>query len=139
MNIFCCKLQNIYRFINVKAGRSILPSNGTNSLGSKFRTGTNCLGNFGRPEHLAAGPSSLIHRVVLTVGICAVLLYLKLYLLFFKVIRSCRYWGVSLFIILNVSIAIVRIRLIFRDGNFDLAGSSSYVEWFSLYKNVYKF
>ena len=33
---------------------------GTNSLGSKCRTGTNCLGNFGRPEHLAAGPSSLI-------------------------------------------------------------------------------
>jgi hypothetical protein len=50
----------------------------------------------------------------LTVGKCAVLLYLKLYLLFFKVTRSCRYRGVSLFIILNVSIAIVRIRLIFR-------------------------
>jgi hypothetical protein len=32
-------------------------------LGSKCRTGTNCLGNFGRPEHLAAGPSSLIHRI----------------------------------------------------------------------------
>ena len=49
-------------FINVKAGRPILPCIGTNSLGSKYRTGTNCLGNFGRPEHLAAGPSSLIHR-----------------------------------------------------------------------------
>ena len=65
MNIFIdntCKLQYIYRFINVKAGRPILPGIGTNSLGSKCRTGTNCLGNFGRPEHLAAGPSSLIHR-----------------------------------------------------------------------------
>jgi hypothetical protein len=40
-----------------------LPGIGTYSLGSKFRTGTNCLGNFGRQEHLAAGPSSLIHRV----------------------------------------------------------------------------
>ena len=60
--IIRCKLQNIYRFINVKAGRPILPGIGTNSLGSKFRTGTNCLSNFGRPEHLAAGPSSLIHR-----------------------------------------------------------------------------
>jgi hypothetical protein len=39
-----------------------MPGIGTNSLGSKFRTGTNCLGNFGRLEHLAAGPSSLIHR-----------------------------------------------------------------------------
>jgi hypothetical protein len=39
-----------------------LPGIGTNSLSSKFRTGTNCLGNFGRPEHLAAGQSSLIHR-----------------------------------------------------------------------------
>ena len=39
-----------------------MPGIGTNSLGSKCRTGTNCLGNFGRPEHLAAGPSSLIHR-----------------------------------------------------------------------------
>jgi hypothetical protein len=44
--IIRCKLQNIYRSINVKAGRSILPGIGTNSLGSKFRTGTNCLGNF---------------------------------------------------------------------------------------------
>jgi hypothetical protein len=60
--IIRCKLQNIYRFINVKAGRPILPGIGTNSLGSKFRTGTNCLGNFGCPEHLATGPSSLIHR-----------------------------------------------------------------------------
>ena len=41
-----------------------MPGSGTNSIGSKFRTGTNCLGNFGRPEHLAAEPSSLIHRVV---------------------------------------------------------------------------
>jgi hypothetical protein len=40
-----------------------------------------------------------------------------------------------LFIILNVSIAIVRICLIFREGNFDLGRSSSYVEWFSLYIN----
>jgi hypothetical protein len=40
-----------------------LPGIGTNRLGSKCRTGTNCLGNFGRPEHLAAGPSSLIHRI----------------------------------------------------------------------------
>jgi hypothetical protein len=56
-NIRRCKLQYIYRFINVKAGRPILPGIGTNSLGSKFRTGTNCLGNFGRPEHLAAGHS----------------------------------------------------------------------------------
>ena len=64
------------------------------------------------------------------IGICAVLLYLKLYLFFFKVTRSCRYWGVSLFIILNVTIAIVRIGLIFREGNFDLARGSSCVEWF---------
>jgi hypothetical protein len=35
---------------------------------------------------------SITYRVVLTVGICAVLLYLKLYLLFFKVTRSCRYF-----------------------------------------------
>ena len=62
--IIRCKLQNIYRFINVKAGWPILPGIRTNSLGSKFGTGTNCPGNFGRPEHLAAGPSSLIHRVV---------------------------------------------------------------------------
>ena len=48
--------------MNVKAGRPILPGIGTNNLGSKFRTGTNCRGNFGRPEHLAAGTSSLIHR-----------------------------------------------------------------------------
>ena len=61
--IIRCKLQNISRFINVNAGRPILPGIGTNSLGWKFRTGTNCLRNFGRPEHLAAGPSSLIHRV----------------------------------------------------------------------------
>ena len=39
-----------------------MPGIGTNSLGSKFPTGTNCLGNFGCPELLAAGPSSLIHR-----------------------------------------------------------------------------
>ena len=39
-----------------------MPGIGTNSLGSKFRSGTNCLGNFSRPEHLAAGQSSLIHR-----------------------------------------------------------------------------
>ena len=39
-----------------------MPGIGTNSLGSKFRSGTNCLGNIGRPEHLAAGQSSLIHR-----------------------------------------------------------------------------
>jgi hypothetical protein len=32
-------------------------------------------------------------------------------------------------------LAIVRIRLIFREGNFDLARSSSYVECFSLYIN----
>ena len=76
------------------------------------------------------------YRVVLTVRICAVLLYLKLYLLFVKVTRSCRYWGVSLFIILNVSITIVRIGLIFKEDNFDLARSSSYVEWFSLYINL---
>jgi len=60
--IIRCKLQNIYRFINVKAGWPILPGIGTNSLGSKFRAGINCLGNFGRPEHLVARPSSLIHR-----------------------------------------------------------------------------
>jgi hypothetical protein len=60
------------------------------------------------------------YRVVLTVGICAVLLYLILYLLCFKVTRTRRYWGDSLFIILNVLIAIVRIRLIFKEGNFDL-------------------
>ena len=69
MNIFLliirCKLKNIYRFINVKACQSILPGIGTNSLGSKFRTGTNSRGNFGRPEHLAAGPSSLIHRDII--------------------------------------------------------------------------
>ena len=41
-----------------------MPGIGTNSLGSKFRTGTNCLGNFDRPEHLAAGPSRLIHRLL---------------------------------------------------------------------------
>jgi hypothetical protein len=40
-----------------------LPDIGTNSQGSKFQAGTNYLGNFGRPEHLVAGPSSLIHLV----------------------------------------------------------------------------
>jgi hypothetical protein len=29
---------------------------------TKIENGTNCLDNFGRPEHLAAGQSSLIHR-----------------------------------------------------------------------------
>jgi hypothetical protein len=62
--------KNIYRFINVKAGRPILPGIGTNSQGSKFRTGTNCRGNFGRAEHLAARPSSLIHRFVYTENEC---------------------------------------------------------------------
>jgi hypothetical protein len=53
-----------------KAGRPILPGIGTNSLGSKFRTGTNCRGNFGRPEHLGARPSSLIHRFAYTENEC---------------------------------------------------------------------
>ena len=54
----------------------------------------------------------------------------------YLVIRSFRYWGLSLFIIVNASIAIIRIRLTFKECYSDLARSSSHLEWFSLSMNI---
>jgi hypothetical protein len=51
-------------------------------------------------------------------GILAVFWYLKEYLLCLIVIKSCKYKGLFLLTILNVSMAIVIIRLIFKVGNF---------------------
>jgi hypothetical protein len=42
----------------------------------------------------------------------------------YLVIRSFRYWGLSLFIIVNASITIIRIRLTFKECYSDLARSS---------------
>jgi CDP-diglyceride synthetase len=64
------------------------------------------------------------YLVVLVDGILAVFWYLKEYLI---VIKSCKYKGLVLLTILNVSMAIVLIRLIFKVGNLDFVKSSSYV------------
>jgi hypothetical protein len=61
-----------------------------------------------------------LHVVVLVDGILAVFWYLKEYLLCFIVIKSCKYKGLVLLTILNVSMAIVLIRLIFKVGNQNL-------------------
>ena len=53
--------------------------------------------------------------------------YLKEYLLCLIVIKTCKYKGLVLLTILNVSMAIVLIRLIFKVGNLDFVKSSSYV------------
>jgi len=64
------------------------------------------------------------YLVVLTLGITAVLEYLKEYEVCLTVNRSCKYEGVSLFIILKDSKAIDLKRRTFKDGNLDLDNSS---------------
>ena len=54
----------------------------------------------------------------------------------YLVIRSFRYCGLSLFIIVYASTAIIRIRLTFKECYSDLAKSSSHLEWFSLSMNI---
>ena len=59
--------------------------------------------------------------VVLTCVISAVLWYLNVYDFSVMFIRSCRYVGVCLLLILKTSIAKLRRRLILREGNFERA------------------
>jgi hypothetical protein len=67
------------------------------------------------------------YLVDLVNGILAVFWYLKEKLLCLIVIKSCKYKGMVLLPILNVSMAIVLIRLILKMGNLDFVKSSSYV------------
>jgi hypothetical protein len=85
---------------------------------------------FGSSFHVLAAKYLKVlipYLVVLVDGILTVFWYLKEYLLCLIVIKSCKNKGLVLLTILNVSMAIVLIRLIFKVGNLDFAKSSSYV------------
>jgi hypothetical protein len=67
------------------------------------------------------------YPVVLVDGILAVFWYLKEYLLCLIVIKSCKYKGLVLLTILNVSMTIhvVLIRLIFKVGNYGMVAHAT--------------
>ena len=83
---------------------------------------------FGRLFHnvAAANPNDFLPYLVdFTCGTSRMFEYLKEYFELFTFTKFCKHTGAILFTILNVSIAIVRIRLICREGTLAFCRRSS--------------